>query len=187
MIALKLEKGFVPPFFEGTHWAVPIPKETMDGLGSGFADPNTYAIDGRGVMYHMAYFSPKHFGAGQFYLMSISDGAGKSLDGNKTYRLSVPANAPVQQYWSATAYDRETHALIRETSRSSLASNNAGVQKNADGSVDIFFGPKAPESKESNWVPTIADGQFELLFRFYGPEKPLFDKTWTLNDIEKVQ
>jgi hypothetical protein len=25
-----------------------------------------------------------------------------------------------------------------------------------------------------------------VLFRFYGPEKPLFDKTWKLGDIEKV-
>jgi hypothetical protein len=39
----------------------------------------------------------------------------------------------------------------------------------------------------SNWVPTNADGKFEVLFRFYGPEKPLFDKTWKLPDIEKIE
>jgi hypothetical protein len=48
-----------------------------------------------------------------------------------------------------------------------------------------IFGPTAPGGKESNWVPTNAGGGFEVLFRFYGPEKPLFDKTWTLPDIEK--
>jgi hypothetical protein len=26
-----------------------------------------------------------------------------------------------------------------------------------------------------------------VLFRFYGPEKPLFEKTWRLPDIEKVR
>jgi len=26
-----------------------------------------------------------------------------------------------------------------------------------------------------------------VVFRFYGPEKPLFDKTWKLPDIEKVK
>ena len=187
VVAMKYEAGFDPPYWEGGHWAVPIQKESFEGMQTAFADPNSYAIDGRAAMYSMAYFSSKHLGAGQFYLLAIHDTADQPLDGKKTYRLTVPANAPVNQYWSATAYDRETHALIRETSRSSLASNTDGVQKNADGSVDIFFGPKAPEGKESNWVPTIADGQFELLFRFYGPEKPLFDKTWTLNDIEKVQ
>jgi hypothetical protein len=28
---------------------------------------------------------------------------------------------------------------------------------------------------------------FELLFRLYGPEKALFDKTWVLPDAEKVK
>jgi hypothetical protein len=41
--------------------------------------------------------------------------------------------------------------------------------------------------KESNWIPTSAGGQFEVLFRFYGPEKPLFNKTWTLPDAEKAR
>jgi len=52
--------------------------------------------------------------------------------------------------------------------------------------VDVYFGPKAPVGKEANWVPTSATGQFEVLFRLYGPEKPLFDKTWKLPDIEKI-
>jgi hypothetical protein len=186
VIAMNYEAGFVTPFFPGTHWALPIPQETVEGMQTAFADPNSYATDGRAAMYHMAYFSPKHLGAGQFYLLAIHDGTGQPLDGNKTYRLSVPANAPVQQYWSATIYDRETHALIRETSRSSRASNSPDVQQNADGSVEICFGPSAPAGKESNWVPT-AGRDFEVLFRFYGPEKPLFDKTWVLPDIEKMR
>jgi hypothetical protein len=187
VIALKYENGFAPPFFAGTHWAVPIPADTRDGLSSGFADPNTYGVDGRAVMYHMAYFSPKHFGAGQFYLLNICDRDGKPLDGNKTYRLTVPPNAPIEQYWSATAYDRQTHALIVAMSRPSLASNDTVVQKNPDGSVDIYFGPKAPAGKESNWVPTDAKHQFELLFRLYGPKKELFESTWKLPDVEEVK
>jgi hypothetical protein len=98
----------------------------------------------------------------------------------------VPANAPVKQYWSATVYDRATHALIRDQKWSSRSSQNTGLQKNADGSVDVYFGPKAQVGRESNWVPTSANGQFEVLYRFYGPEKPLFDKTWKLPDIEKI-
>jgi len=118
--------------------------------------------------------------------MHISDRAGKPLEGNKTYRLTVPANAPVEQYWSATAYDRETHALIRRMSRLSLASNDTAVQKNPDGSVDIYFGPCAPAGKEFNWVPTDPKREFELLFRLYGPKKELFEMKWKLPDIETV-
>jgi len=105
----------------------------------------------------------------------------------RTYRLTAPPKAPVKLYWSATAYDRDTHALIRDQKWSSRASTTQGLQKNADGSVDVFFGPQAPDGKESNWVATRAGGQFEVLFRLYGPEKPLFDKTWQLPDIEEFK
>jgi len=98
----------------------------------------------------------------------------------------VPSNAPVRQYWSATVYDRATHAFIRNMAHPNRSSQTPGLQKNADGSVDIFFGPKSPAGKESNWIPTNPKGGFEVLFRLYGPEKALFDKTWVLPDIEKV-
>jgi len=109
------------------------------------------------------------------------------LDGGRTYRLTVPANAPVKLYWSATVYDRATHALIREMPKSDVSSLTPGLTKNTDGSMDIYFGPTAPAGKEANWVPTKTGGMFEVLFRFYGPEKPLFDKTWKLGDIEEVK
>jgi hypothetical protein len=84
---------------------------------------------------------------------------------------------PPTQYWSATAYGRATHALIRNMQRASRASNDPALQKNADGSVDIYFAPQAPSGKDTNWVPTDPNGKFEVLFRMYGPEKPLFDKS----------
>ena len=86
----------------------------------------------------------------------------------------------------ATMLDGETHALIRETSRSSGASNSAGIQQNANGSLDFFFGPRAPAGKDSNWVPTNGR-DFEILFRLYGPEKAFFDKTWILPDVDEVK
>jgi len=52
-----------------------------------------------------------------------------------------------------------------------------GLQKNADGSVDLYFAPKAPVGKDCNWVPTDPNGKFEVLFRFYGPKKPLFEQS----------
>jgi hypothetical protein len=187
VIALNYEHGFAAPFYEGTRWGLPIPQATVEGMGNLFADPNQYGLDGRAIMYHMAYFSPKVFGGGQFYLLNISDRAGKPLEGGRTYRLRVPADAPIEQYWSVTAYDRQTHALIVGTSRPSLASNDTRVQKNADGSTDVYFGPKALLGKESNWVPTDPKRRFELLFRLYGPKKELFDKTWKLPDVEALK
>ena len=177
---------FDPPFNEGKHWALPAAPGVGEGMMTNFADPNEYVVEGRGLAYSYAYFSAKHLGAGQYYLMTIVDKDGEPLDGANTYRLNVPANPPVKLYWSATAYDRDTHALIRDVKWPSRSSNTPGLQKNDDGSMDVYFGPKAPEGKESNWVPTNARRGFEVLFRLYGPEKDFFDKKWILPDIEKI-
>jgi hypothetical protein len=177
---------FPPPFYEGSHWHVPASPEVVEGMPIFFSKPGTYPVDSRGTAYTLGFFSSKRLGAGQFYLMGFQDKAGEDMSGRHNYRLNVPSGVPVNQYWSATAYDRATHGLIRQTQWSSRSSNTPGLQKNADGSVDIYFSPKAPEGKETNWVPTDAKGKFEVLFRLYGPEKPFFEKTWKLPDIEKV-
>jgi hypothetical protein len=151
-----------------------------------FADPESYPVDNRAVAYSLAYFSAKHLGAGQFYLMALKDSKGNRLDGSSTYRLHVPASVPAHQYWSVTAYDGNTHALIRDTPWSSRASTSADLATNSDGSVDIRFGPAEPDGESANWVPTKACNIFETLFRFYGPEQALFDKSWKLPDIQKI-
>jgi hypothetical protein len=133
----------------------------------------------------MAFFCPKHSGRGSYYLMAIRDRDGEPLHGAGAYHLHVPARVPASQYWSATAYDRGTHALIREMPWPSRSSNTPGLQTNADGSVDLWIGPKAPTGGPTNWVPTSASCDFEILFRFYGPQPALFEKSWTLPDIER--
>jgi hypothetical protein len=183
----KYENVFTPPYYEGTHWGLPASKEVIEGLMTDYANPNAYPVDGRGVTYSYGFFSPKHFGKGQFYLMDIANKDGKPLDGGRTHRLNIPANPPVRLYWSATVYDRATHSFIHEMPKLACSSLTPGLTKNADGSMDIYFGPKAPAGKEANWVPTKSGGEFEVLFRFYGPEKPLFDKTWKLGEIEEVK
>jgi hypothetical protein len=184
LLELKYEKAF-PPYFTGSRWALPADPQYIKAAQSGYAAADTYPIDARGLVFSFAFFTPKG-GTGSFYLMDIKDKAGEAFDGGNTYRLTVPADVPVRQYWSATVYDRATHALIREQKIVSRSSQSPGLQRNADDSVDLYFGPKAPVGKAPNWVPTSPSGKFEVLFRFYGPEKPLFDKTWVLPDIERI-
>ena len=180
----RYDDVFKPPFYEEAHWALPAPQELIAGIESFYTQPQSYPVDARGLAFSYAFFSAKHLGEGQFYLMTTKDSQGRPLEGGSTYCLKVPANPPVKQYWSATAYDRATHALIRDMPRPSRSSQNTDLKKGADGSVNVYFGPEAPMGKQSNWVPTKPKGKFEVLFRFYGPEKALFDKTWRLPDIE---
>jgi hypothetical protein len=70
--------------------------------------------------------------------------------------------------------------------RFSRSSQNPDLQVNCDGSVDLYFGPRNHDGEETNWIPTSGEGQFEVIFRFYGAEEPLLEKTWKLPDLEKV-
>jgi hypothetical protein len=184
-MAAKYDAG-LPPFFEGTHWTFPAHPELLKAASENFEGANDYPVDWRGITYTYAYIGIKRLGAGQFYLINIRDKAGESYDGSKTYRLHVPPNAPVEQYWSLTVYDRDTHALVKNVDRASRASNNAEVKKNSDGSVDLYVGAKLPAGQESNWIPTDPARKFELMFRLYGPKKELFDKVWALPDVETI-
>lgn len=176
----------LPTFYEGSRWTVPAVPELLAAVQADFNDPDKYPIDARGFSYTFAFVAIKRLGAGQFYLVSLRDKDGTPFDGGRTYRLTVPANPPVEQYWSVTAYDRATHALIRNMPRASRSSQIPEMQKNADGSVDVYFGPAAPAGKESNWVPTDPKRGFELMFRAYAPTKAFFEKAWKLPDVERA-
>lgn len=171
-------------FYEGTQWRAAAPPVLAKAAGEGFMTPDEYPLDLRGMVYTLAFVGIKRLGAGQFYLLDIADKDGQPLDGAKSYRLTVPPDVPVEQYWSATVYDRQTHALVRHMDRASRASNASDLAKNTDGSVDVWFGPTAPAGHEANWVPTDPLRDFEVMFRLYAPTKALFDKTWALPDIE---
>lgn len=178
--------GVTPPFYPGKRWFFPATDEFSKSVQGNFRVPDSYPIDNRANNYSLAFFSAKHIGESQYYLMVGYDRDGSPLDGGASYRLNVPAGVPVKQYWSITVYDRETHAFIRESSRQGRSSQSPGLAVNADGSVDLDFGPSAPQGRETNWIPTVAGRKFELLARFYGPEPALFQKTWQLNDIERT-
>jgi hypothetical protein len=184
-LAAKYDAG-LPPFYSGTHWTYPAHPDMLKAAADNFETPDLYPVDWRGVTYTYAYIGIKRLGAGQFYLINIKDRDGRNYDGAQTYRLRVPPNVPIEQYWSLTAYDRETHALIKNVNRASRASNASDVKKNPDGSIDLYVGPEAPAGRESNWIPTDPQRGFELMFRLYGPRKEFFDKKWALPDVEKM-
>ena len=85
-------------------------------------------------------------------------------------------------------YDNQTRSMIQTDQQFPMVtSQNANLQVNSDGSVDIFFGPTAPEGKENNWVQTIPGKGWNTLLRLYGPVQPWFDKTWRPGEIEEVK
>jgi hypothetical protein len=172
------------PWWPGTHWKLVEDKGAKTGFS--FIDDNAVYLDERGLIFFMAFAAPKKLGAATFYLVGATDSTGKPLDGSRSYELHVPANVPAKQYWAVTLYDLDTACLIRNMSKPGLDSYNQEMKRNADGSVDLYFGPKAPVGKEANWIPTAPRRTWFSLFRFYGPDKAMFDKTWTMDSYQRV-
>jgi len=180
------EQLFDTPWAPGSRWSFLVSAEYAAQAIENFPDPNRYPIDERGMLFTFIFFSPRRLGEGILWLMTHKDAKGAVLDGGTTYRLRVPPNVPMRQYWSITLYDRVTHAFIREMPYTSRSSQTPGLQVNNDGSVDMFMGPTPPKGWEVNWLPSRAGQRFEALARFYGPERALFDRTWVLPDIERI-
>ncbi len=128
----------------------------------------------------------KHVGTGSQYLTTPRDATGAFLDGARQYRLHIPANIPAKNFWSVVAYDSDSRSILRNGQPFPSVSTYTGPQANADGSIDIHFGPAAPAGHEKNWIQTTAGKGWFVLFRFYGPLEPFFDKTWKPDDIVEV-
>ena len=125
-------------------------------------------------------------GFGQAYLETSKDKDGDWLAGDNNYRLHVPPNVPIKQFWSITLYDNVTRGpAITDQGASDLSSRKSDLVTNADGSVDIYIGPTEPEGKE-NWIKTAPGKGWFAYFRFYAPTEAYFDKTWSLPDVEKA-
>jgi hypothetical protein len=130
----------------------------------------------------------KMIGRGSQYASSFADNTGEPFDGAKNYRVNIPANVPAKDFWSVVVYDPQTRSEL-QTSQPFPSKNNKRDKliTNADGSVDLYFGPTAPAGKEANWMQTVPKKGWFGVIRLYGPLDPWFDKTWRPGEIELVK
>ena len=168
------ESSWTEPFVGGSHE---------------FVRNNARLLDARAAFFFFATgVSPamavKIVGGGSQYAMATVDAEGKYFDGGKTYRLHLPPNVPVNNFWSLIPYDTQSRSVLQTDQRDvALTSDSGTVQANADGSVDVYFGPKAPAGKERNWIQTIPGKGWFTMLRLYGALEPWFDKTWRPGEI----
>jgi len=126
-------------------------------------------------------------GKGAKYMIAFTDGEGGNLSGGSSYRLNLPSNIPAANFWSVTLYEAENASgLANGQPFPSLGSRDKPAQ-NADGSTDLYFAPKAPQGKESNWLATVPGKGYFAILRLYGPTEAAINKSWKPGDIQKVK
>lgn len=109
------------------------------------------------------------------------------LDGGKTYKVTLPATIPVNNFWSFMVYSGQHRSMLETDQKSAgLDSNIPDIKANEDGSYTVWFAPEAPVGHEGNWIQTMLGKSTFVLLRLYGPLQPWFDKTWKPNDFELV-
>jgi len=158
-----------------------------------FDMPSYRDLDARGKWFYQAMVeSPAMFarkaGSGSLYWLGQRDATGVYLDGGKTYKLTVPQPVPGKLFWSVTVYDIETRSMIQtDQGKAALRSLFELKDQAGEQSVDLYFGPKAPEGKEGQWIKTTPGRGWFTYFRIYGPEQATFDGSWKPGDFEEVE
>jgi hypothetical protein len=173
--------------YENSNW-----KTAFVGGSHEFLADGVRLLDARAFFYYYATMVTPAMtvsipGVGSQYSMATVDAAGKPLDGSKNYKLHYPPNVPAKDFWSVCVYDNQTRSLLQTDQQYPSIVSQRGVKANEDGSYDIYFGPTAPEGKESNWIQTIPGKGWSVILRFYGPLQPWFDQTWRPGEIELVK
>ena len=185
IFAQRDRRGF---YYDDRQW-----KTNFIGGSSEFYNNGERMKDSR-ILFHYyatgitpAMAAPK-VGSGSVYAYAERDSEGNYLDGGMTYKITLPAPIPVNNFWSFMVYDNQTRSILETDQKAAgLDSNSPDVKANADGSYTIYFGPRAPKGKEGNWVQTMPGKGWNTLLRLYGPLGPWFDKTWKPGDFELVK
>ena len=145
------------------------------------------------VMFHYPYtavtpaMAVTRPGLGSDYGIAYLDSKKQILDGAKTYKLHLPPNVPVNNFWAVTIYDSQTRSQL-QTSQPfpTVGSQSEGFQQNSDGSYDVYFAPEPPAGQENNWLQTVPGKSWFAILRMYGPLEPWIEKTWRPREIELV-
>ncbi|HZD33274.1 MAG TPA: DUF1254 domain-containing protein [Candidatus Angelobacter sp.] len=183
----RLENAY---YYPNSAWATAFVGGSYEWLKDGGDGGRN--LDARTLFFYAATVNTpamvlKNIGVGSQYAYASTDKVGNYLDGSKNYKLHIPANPPAKDFWSVVVYDPQTRSEL-QTSQTFPSKNNKRdkLMMNPDGSVDLYYGPKAPSGKETNWTQTVPDKGWFVILRLYGPLEPWFDKTWRPGEFELV-
>ena len=198
--AARPEEGFA--FYPNSQWCSalfvggyefldPPPQVTAKGAVAARSD-GARKLDSRTNFFYMATgITPamcmRLTGIGSQYLFAMRDSDGEYFDGARSYRLTLPTDVPENRFWSILLYDRQTRSMLQTDQHlPRLGSQSGTLATNADSSIDLYFGPTAPDGKADNWLQTVPGKGWWTILRLYSPLQSFFDKTWRPSEIERI-
>jgi hypothetical protein len=125
------------------------------------------------------------------YMKAAGDDGAGLFTGDGSYRLSLPAQLPLDGFWSLSMYEATADGQFFFTDnpldRYTIGDRTPGLKRNADGSLDIWIGRTDPGGdKSANWLPAPKSGPFALYLRAYLPRAELLDGRFRFKAVEKA-
>ena len=173
-------------YADGVHWHFPMyfPPNQVPPLNT--------KVDERAAWFRKANSTPESrrtmvSSNDSVYLICCFDNVGDVFEGVNTYRLRVPPKMPVKESWSLTVYDMDSRYIIQIKEMLADGSSPQSLMTNADGSIDLYVGPKAPTGFEKNWILSVPGRMWFSSFCLSVPMEEHFNRIWILPDFGRVK
>ena len=101
-------------------------------------------------------------------------------DGTTVHKLTVPAEVPVDGFWSISLYNAE--GFFQENDLDAYSLNSETAKRNADGSVDVQFG--GCDGNIPNCLPIMPGWNYTV--RLYRARAEILDGSWTFPEAEPL-
>lgn len=176
-ITANSAKPFVVPNYNRDSF-----KEVLElGLEVGRYIPDTRAMFGsKEEVDSLRHFAGTAFGWGglpvdQAFYLNVEPGLPVG-----EYKIDIPAEVPVGQFWSITLYDAEGYFAVNDLDSYSI--NSITGDRNDDGTMTIHLG--GCDDGRINCIP-IAEG-WNYIVRQYQPGEAILDGSWTFPDVQML-
>jgi hypothetical protein len=120
--------------------------------------------------------------------MTVHDADGAPLDGSGRYQITIPANVPVDAFWSLTLYESDGAGrwflYDNPIDRHAVNSMANEIRREPDGTILLEISHDRPIAP-ANWLPA-PKGRFLLLFRAYRPAPRFLDGSFALPAVKRV-
>ena len=127
--------------------------------------------------------------ASEAMYVPVGTESGEPLNAMNDYIMHMAPDEmpPAGAFWSATLYDAKNGFFIPNDNRKYSVGENAGMQLNDDGGIDIHIAVDEPAGvPEENWLPIQRkDEDLDVIIRIYEPDQQKM-KTWAPPNAETI-